>query len=211
MKWYLRRTNNNPNTTVMRELLEAQVIMLSPFTPHLCEEAWEMMGKQGFVAEAPWPVADDRKIDEQANAAEDFVQSTMADIQHVLKLAKMEKPTTVKLFISPAWKYTLFLLMQGELEKTRSPKDLLAAVMKTELRQHGNEITKLIPKLCQGGVPAIIIPQEKELAALQDACSFFSEEFKCAVSVVPADASTEQKAKQAQPGKAAIVVGFNGK
>ncbi|MBB3808193.1 leucine--tRNA ligase [Pseudochelatococcus contaminans] len=30
----------------------------APMTPHLSEECWALLGNEGFVAEAPWPVAD---------------------------------------------------------------------------------------------------------------------------------------------------------
>lgn len=32
--------------------------LLSPFMPHLAEESWERLGREGFVASAPWPQAD---------------------------------------------------------------------------------------------------------------------------------------------------------
>ncbi len=33
--------------------------LMSPMTPHLAEEVWAMMGGEGLVTVAPWPVADD--------------------------------------------------------------------------------------------------------------------------------------------------------
>jgi leucyl-tRNA synthetase len=32
--------------------------LMAPMTPHLAEEMWSMLGGQGLVAQAPWPVAD---------------------------------------------------------------------------------------------------------------------------------------------------------
>jgi len=32
--------------------------LMSPMTPHLAEEIWQMLGGQGLVAQAPWPKAD---------------------------------------------------------------------------------------------------------------------------------------------------------
>jgi leucyl-tRNA synthetase len=45
---------------VVREALEALVIMLAPFAPHVAEEMWEGLGHgNGLLGEVPrWPVAD---------------------------------------------------------------------------------------------------------------------------------------------------------
>jgi len=43
---------------VLREALEALVLMLSPFTPHLSEELWETLGHADGVEAAGWPVFD---------------------------------------------------------------------------------------------------------------------------------------------------------
>jgi len=43
----------------VREAIEALVVMLAPFSPHVAEEMWESLGKEGgLVKAAPWPVAD---------------------------------------------------------------------------------------------------------------------------------------------------------
>jgi leucyl-tRNA synthetase len=61
IKYYMRRTNNDPHEFMINKLVESQIIMLAPFTPHLCEEIWETIGKQGFVSLAEWPVLDESK------------------------------------------------------------------------------------------------------------------------------------------------------
>ena len=43
---------------VLREAVEALVLMLSPFTPHLCEELWERLGRTGGLGGAAWPEFD---------------------------------------------------------------------------------------------------------------------------------------------------------
>ena len=43
---------------VLREAIEALILMLSPFTPHMAEELWEQIGRTGGIVFAPWPVFD---------------------------------------------------------------------------------------------------------------------------------------------------------
>ncbi len=43
---------------VMREAIEAIVLMLSPIVPHICQQLWQDLGHSGLVAEQSWPVCD---------------------------------------------------------------------------------------------------------------------------------------------------------
>jgi leucyl-tRNA synthetase len=43
---------------VLSEAVEALVLMLSPFTPHMAEELWEQLGHEGGIVFAPWPAFD---------------------------------------------------------------------------------------------------------------------------------------------------------
>lgn len=47
------------NASVMGEAIKALVIMLAPFVPHITEELWEMVGGEGSVHNATWPVCDE--------------------------------------------------------------------------------------------------------------------------------------------------------
>src|SRR5690606_28056906 len=42
-------------SSASRELLEKLILILTPFAPHMCEEIWDIMGKEGFISLAPWP------------------------------------------------------------------------------------------------------------------------------------------------------------
>jgi leucyl-tRNA synthetase len=42
----------------LREAIEALVLLMNPFTPHLCEELWARLGHAEGLVDHPWPVAD---------------------------------------------------------------------------------------------------------------------------------------------------------
>ena len=52
--------NQAPTQTarVLAEAVDALVLMLSPFAPHLCEELWERLGRTGGLTTASWPIFD---------------------------------------------------------------------------------------------------------------------------------------------------------
>ena len=44
---------------VLKEAVEALVLMISPFTPHMAEELWERLGHAGGIVAAGWPAFDE--------------------------------------------------------------------------------------------------------------------------------------------------------
>ena len=52
----------------LREALETLVLLMNPFTPHICEEMWARLGHAEGLVSHPWPAAD------QAAAREEAVQ-----------------------------------------------------------------------------------------------------------------------------------------
>jgi leucyl-tRNA synthetase len=51
---------------VLREAIEALVLMLSPFTPHMCEELWAGLGHPEGVVAAGWPSWDEDAAREES-------------------------------------------------------------------------------------------------------------------------------------------------
>jgi leucyl-tRNA synthetase len=45
---------------VLREAVEALIVMMSPFAPHTGEELWEMLGHSEGLTKTPWPSFDDQ-------------------------------------------------------------------------------------------------------------------------------------------------------
>ena len=42
-----------------REIYEPLIVLLAPFAPHIAEELWEMLGGEGSVCDAQWPVCNE--------------------------------------------------------------------------------------------------------------------------------------------------------
>lgn len=208
IKKYIALSKDNPNKTLIKKIIEAQLIMLSPFTPFLCEEIWEKMGRKGFISLQKWPKFDASKIDRRAEASIELIDNVKKDIYEILKLTKIEHPKKITLFVAPKWKYDFVERLKSEMEKTRNATELIKLIMQSGLKTYGNEITKLIPKLLadEGKIPEIVLGQEIEFNALNNAADNFKNEFKCEIEVVVAEKSKIEKTKQAMPNKPAILV-----
>ncbi len=51
--------------SVLKESLRAVVLLLSPMTPHICEELWSALGEERLVSEASWPEWDEEVAREE--------------------------------------------------------------------------------------------------------------------------------------------------
>ncbi len=47
---------------VVREAIEAVVMLLCPFVPHICEELWQNLGHENSLDENGWPVFDEKAL-----------------------------------------------------------------------------------------------------------------------------------------------------
>jgi leucyl-tRNA synthetase len=204
LKWYMRRTMNNPNKDTINKFIETQALLMAPITPFVCEEIWEAIGKKGFITCADWPLPV-KKVAEM-DKTEEIIQSTMEDINSVLKLVNINNPKKIKLFVAEKWKYQLYDLLREELKNSRDFGKLMASIMKHEnLKQHSKDITKIIQKAMKSGVDETS-GKEKEFSALKESSDFLAKEFNAEIEVIDAEKSNEVKARNALPNKPAILV-----
>ncbi|HII17354.1 TPA: leucine--tRNA ligase [Candidatus Woesearchaeota archaeon] len=204
IRWYLRRCAGVPNKELISQVIEAQLIMLAPFTPHICEETWHALGKKGSILDASWPAYVDSLIEEKDS--EGFISTVLDDIGQVLKLTKIAQPKKIMLFTSPLWKYELFGLLRQALQESHSPKDIIGRVMATKLKRHSKDAIKIVSSFIRKGNVPDTLGHEKELEALTQAKGFLEAEFSAQIEIARAEDSVEEKAKLASPGKPAMVV-----
>jgi leucyl-tRNA synthetase len=207
LKWYLRRTAGKVNYDLINQIIEAQTLMLQPFTPHLCEEIWFRLKKPGFIVNQQWPAFDESKINPNIEQTEALMENVLEDVSQVLKLAKVEKPTMITLFVAKDWKVNLFRKLRELLATTRDVGEIMKAVM-LEFKEHASDVAPLVQKIVKdpSKLPQSIAHQEAEFQNLMDSIAFLKQEFGCPVEIIKEQESPEAKAKQALPGKPAILV-----
>jgi leucyl-tRNA synthetase len=53
---------DDQDRSVVQEILDAIVLMLSPIVPHICHRLWALLGHERAVANEPWPVVDPEAV-----------------------------------------------------------------------------------------------------------------------------------------------------
>ncbi len=203
----LHKYKESADKDIFSEALEKLTIVISPFAPHVAEEVWSRLDKDGFVAESSWPEVDESLIDEEAEAAQELVNDVRDDIKEVLDLAGIENPEKINLYVAEDWKFELFTKVKELMKDTRDAGDIMDELMQTSLRKHGQEISKLVPNLVKNPskLPETVLTKEKEVERLNEEVDDLEEEFDCDVEVGLTEESNDSKAGKALPGKPAIV------
>ena len=198
---------------VLSEVTALFAQLLTPFAPHLAEEIWERTGHALFVSLSSWPIVDKQKIQPEALAAEELIETLKTDILSVLTLSKIKQPTKMVIYLSEQWKYDFFPVLKQQLATTRDFKHILDAVM---MKEHASAIATYVKKALQQNIfPSFVLSQQQELAVLQENLATltellqrlskqFSQKDISILSAEQAPPEHKQKARQVSPGKPAI-------
>ena len=200
---YINKNKEYVDKEIFNEAVKNLILLLSVFVPHICEELWEKIGEKNFVSLAEWPKCDKRKIDLKLEASENLIGQTIYDIKEVLKLIKIKDIKKITLFISEKWKYSLFKKLQNIGER-----DFRKVIKKVIVKGYEKETAKIVASLIKNPekLPKILLTQDYELKILRENKEFFKKEFNCNVEIVKAEDSKEIKARQAFPGKPALII-----
>jgi len=203
---YIYEVKDNASSEILDEGLKALSLLLNPFAPHLSEECYSIISGKGFASIAKWPACDESKIDLKLHYVEEVLANTSKDIHSVLELAKIEKPTEIKIIISEEWKYGFYKTLKELVSSgMRNVSELSKHIINSDLKKHGQDIMKVLPKLVDK-LPEQVLNQSTEKEAFLSSRIDLTEKFGCEVVIIVAEESKEAKAKQASPGKPAIVV-----
>lgn len=199
LAWYLKRAKE-PH---LKEFFLKWTLAIAPFAPHIAEEIWHLMGKKTFAVNEKMPSADRKLMDEKIEMEEALVAKVIEDIENISKLTGI-KPTKALLFSADEWKRTAYGIARPEKNFEKAVKKCME---EPELKQRGAEIVKFLKQIGKNifSLPEIMDAQE-EVAALIDGKEFMEKQLGFTLEIMHESASAHPKAKNAMPGKPAIVL-----
>jgi leucyl-tRNA synthetase len=228
VRWYIRRGGNNSKT--LKYAAEVWIKTLSPFTPFIAEELWEIFGFSkktdfnafGFVATDKFPKYNLDYEYKNAQEFEDYLKSVADDINEIIKVIK-KKPENIIIYTAPAWKHQMRKLaveLLGE-DKLEMSSLMQKAMAVPEIKPQGKAAPGVAQKLIAelGKVRGIKNQELKrenvrkeldEYEYLTNASDFLQNIFGCNVKVYSSDDDSApdpgNKMKAAMPGRPAIYI-----
>jgi leucyl-tRNA synthetase len=154
-QWYQKRIADQKETSerkaavaeVFRTVLDAQVRMLAPIAPHLCEEIWEMLGSKDFIARARWPAFEESRIHSSAEENEQLIMDVLEDTQNIMK-ATGTKPKKIYYYTAAKWKWEVYSKALEKSSSKTSQKDLMKQLMQEpDLRANAEKVAKFAAQI----------------------------------------------------------------
>lgn len=156
------RSETPMHRDVILRFIEAQIVMLSPITPHFCEHIWKLLGKTGFISNALWPVA--HEVDFSLLRAGDFLNKTTRHFREALTKGNQKKgkgkaaapadttkPTHAHVYLSnefPAWQQKVLIFMASVFDASKEfPADFMK-LLKDQIAQD-DELKKITKNVMQ--------------------------------------------------------------
>lgn len=196
ISWYRARTSVKPGRekivqAVLKEIYKTRALLLAPLAPFTAEEAWHILGGEGFASTERYPEPNPKLRDEKLEASEEAVRNLISDTREVLRVLK-KPPSHIYYYLAAPYKwkvarYASKLVAEG----TPDPGKLIEAVRgDPELKGDGKTlqaaytILREASKLGRSNILKLTrIELEDLLQAVEDAKTFIEKEFRCRVDV----------------------------
>jgi leucyl-tRNA synthetase len=224
IQWYKKRVHPNSDNhlvvnRLLHEILEVRVLLLSPFTPHLCEEIWRQMGNSGFVSVSMWPQYQESLIDTEILLREDLVKTWQEDIKNIIQAIKIS-PTKIYLYAAAQWKREIYhkaLVLARS--KSLSVNQFMKSLMQDpRLQQNAKQVSTFVQNIVSTlqRLPLELLeerlgsPYLDDFQVMNEVKAFYATELNAHIEVYTEDDENiydpKNRARLAEPYRPAIYI-----
>ena len=197
------------NEEIFNKCKKNMALLLHPFVPHMTEEVWEILRKDGFLSLAKWPLYDQKFLTVENDYKWKLLNNTIDSINQIILIIKKEKLEQISLITAADWKYKFMSKLLPLIEKTKDQKEIISILMEdNSLRTQGKFISQTIGKVLKnlGKYTKSPLSSLDEYDFFIQIKPIFEKKYNCKVSVKSENDSQEKKAAQTLPGKPGIVI-----
>ncbi len=220
LRWYMNRSEDNDSKNwALRKVLDVWIRLLSPFTPHVCEEIWNQIGHESFVSLAEWPEVEEEYFDEIAEFNEDYLEAVKDDISQILDVTEIGEPEKITLYVAKGWKRRAYKIALGQVQEGEADigqligeaREKLSDISPDQLADFFKTVVDEIRQLPQEKKSIISSKDIDEANILSESKDFLEKRFDASeVEVYGADDSNRydpsNRAERSIPFKPAIHV-----
>ncbi|MET1160106.1 MAG: leucine--tRNA ligase [Thermoprotei archaeon] len=206
IEYYRDRVGDEKAVCMVKSILDKWVRALNPVIPHVTEEIWEWLGREGFVSKSSWPEPDYNRISDEIEALEEMVEEVIEDLKNVLNVVKPVKKHAYLVVASPWKREAIRLLAEG-----MSQRDVINTIReKYGLSGREREIVETLQRYRREPNKNVLITSaENEYKVLREASKYISEKTELTIEVLWEEEARDRgipRAEKAHPLKPAFYI-----
>ncbi|MBY9003348.1 MAG: leucine--tRNA ligase [Candidatus Lokiarchaeota archaeon] len=185
------------------------ILMLHPIIPHVTEELWENFGEKGFVSLANWPEYNATLLTPINDYKWNLLHNTIDAINHIILIIKKPRVAEITLITAVQWKFNFYSQFMEIVKKTKEQKDIIKLIMTNdEFKPQGKFIVPIVNNIMKNLGKFINSPinANEELNFFMEISPILEKKYNCSIKITNEEKSEDQKAKQALPGRPAIII-----
>ncbi|MFW9887521.1 MAG: class I tRNA ligase family protein, partial [Candidatus Thorarchaeota archaeon] len=203
-----RKVPKEERDATMAYICDKWVRLVAPMVPHVSEEFWSKMNRDGYVSLASWPKADRKLIDTSVEMAQQVVEATVKDIREIAKLLKDKKVSDVHIYVAPEWMFKAMHSISTN-EISLIVDNIMKHLMSNpEYQKHGKQVKSIVDRIAkENGLWDHSKSSKDEIAVLKDSADYISSEIGLKVTVHDAmkpEYDPKNKARLALPGRVSL-------
>ncbi len=192
IQWYIKRGGGNKE--LLDEFTDNWIKLMTPITPHLAEELWNLKAKNSLVSNEKYPEIDLNKISEKAEIGEYLLQEVTNDISEILKVTKI-KPKEIYVYTAPSWKQEIYkraisLSKKGKLEMGILMKEVMSdpsmKKIAKQVSQFAGKLAGEVKKLSDSDKQKYL-SDINEAEYLEKSKGYLENIFKCTIYIINTD------------------------
>ncbi len=192
IRWYVKR--GGCNKTAVETFVSSWIKMMTPVTPHLAEELWEMFHENKFVSNETYPTFEIEKISINTEVGEYLLEKIVDDVNEIIKVTNL-KPKKIHIYTAPSWKTEMMTkaIKEAESGKINIGDLIKEAMADPEKKMIAKEISQFAGKLLGEVNKLNDSDKERYLAGIDEknylGCAkiYLKELFDYEVEIVAAD------------------------
>ncbi|MCA9497296.1 MAG: leucine--tRNA ligase [Nanoarchaeota archaeon] len=202
MNYHMRRTNEEKTLDVIRFIFEDYLKIMTPATPHICEELFEGIGKN-YISLAPFETDIDKFVNKEIEGIEGIAQEIVTMVSRTKETKNIVEIKKVIVVQASEKRFELFDKLKKLLSSTNDFKKIMPELMKN-FADDKKFISKFVPKSLGCGL-TVYLPKEEERKLIEKLAEFFEKELGAKLEIKNSE-DIEANSVSLVPGKPLVLL-----
>ncbi len=198
VNYHERRTNEKETLEVIKFISKDYLKIMTPATPHICEEIWEKLGEKSFISLESFNTNTKKFINKEIEELEAIPRELISLISRTKESKQLEKITEIEIIQASDERFKLFDTLKELLKEKTPPKEIMQK-LNQEFPNEKKFIGKFVPKTFGEGL-SMYLPKNKEKELLESILDYLKEEFDVtSVNIVEKEENAQNSALPTKP------------